>query len=649
MNDKPERMPNVPPFVRFVASAVPMVFDNSLSYYEALCALWKYIQDMTDVVNNNATLEEEFIDKVNELETYVNTYFDNLDVQEEINNKLDAMAEAGTLSDIISQYLNSTAIFGFDTVADMKLATNLTDGSYARTLGFHSINDGGGALYHITDTGTANEMDVIAIDTLYANLVEPKNVRQFGAYGDGTHDDTSYFERALAVSPTMFIPAGNYLLGNVDTPADTILSGEKDSVLLGISGSDYILRLDSNTNIKGISFDGNDSTGNAVITANLKSNITIDKCNFTDVSHKAVIFTDTTDVKVESCTFSNVQDVGVLVIPSTKNVDNVAVKDCKFSNVAQSSLAYAVYFNSGDTYYVKDSVIEDCIVNSAGYGGYFPGGDNNSVINCSAYNCAGWRGIWVHDSANIIIRGGTYASCGKDGIYVSKAHNVIIDGVTAYNNTNNGIGIDGDQTASGRYQTTATNKNTTVCNCLVFNNNQYNGDYCGIRIGGTGETNCTIANNNIYDDQATVTHKRSIETVANGSGHIVMGNICGLSKQKGIECPSAVVLTDNTLNGVGNGTLYDLSRSAIVGQGDVTVSNQSVNNGANVLFTYNPPTGYEVVSARYIPNISTASGGVTLTAPMQWGSGVRVRIVNNTGSAQVVEGKITFYYKKTVS
>ena len=60
--DKPQSMPPVPPFVKFVAASVPMVFDDSLSYYEALCALWKYISGMTDVINNNATLEEEYID-----------------------------------------------------------------------------------------------------------------------------------------------------------------------------------------------------------------------------------------------------------------------------------------------------------------------------------------------------------------------------------------------------------------------------------------------------------------------------------------------------------------------------------------------------------------------------------------------------------
>ena len=191
MNEKPQKMPPVPPFVRFVASAVPMVFDNSMSYYEALCALWKYIQDTVDVVNNNATLEEEFIKKVKELETYVNTYFDNLDVQEEINNKLDAMAEAGTLADIISQYLDSTAIFGFDTVADMVDAPNLTNGSFARTLGYTSRNDGGGALYKIrtiTNDDVIDGTTIIAMNdagnTLIAELISEPVILTYDTVAD---------------------------------------------------------------------------------------------------------------------------------------------------------------------------------------------------------------------------------------------------------------------------------------------------------------------------------------------------------------------------------------------------------------------------------------------------------------------------------
>ena len=171
MNDKPDRMPNVPPFVKFVASAVPMVFDNSLSYYEALCALWKYIQGMTDVINNNATLEEEYIEKFNELKTFVDEYFDNLDVQEEINNKLDEMAEDGTLQEIITTYIQSNVAWTFDTVADMQASTNLVDGSFAQTLGFNSLGDGGAAIYKITDTGTVDNLNTFAVGSLYATAV----------------------------------------------------------------------------------------------------------------------------------------------------------------------------------------------------------------------------------------------------------------------------------------------------------------------------------------------------------------------------------------------------------------------------------------------------------------------------------------------
>lgn len=107
MSDNIEKQPPVPPFVRFVASAVPMVFDNSLSYYEAICAMWKYLNDTVSVINNNATVTESYIALTQEMKQYMDNYFDNLDVQEEINNKLDAMVTDGTLGSIVEPYLET--------------------------------------------------------------------------------------------------------------------------------------------------------------------------------------------------------------------------------------------------------------------------------------------------------------------------------------------------------------------------------------------------------------------------------------------------------------------------------------------------------------------------------------------------------------
>lgn len=134
------------------------------------------IERFEGVVNDTV---EEYIEKFNDLHDYVHDYFDNLDVQEEINNKLDAMAEAGTLEEIIASYLDSNVAWTFDTVDDMKSADNLINGSYARTIGYEDKTDNGGALYYIrtkTVDDKPDDSDIIEIsDDLVAVLVKTDN------------------------------------------------------------------------------------------------------------------------------------------------------------------------------------------------------------------------------------------------------------------------------------------------------------------------------------------------------------------------------------------------------------------------------------------------------------------------------------------
>ena len=104
MNGNIEHSRPIPPFLRWCSATIPAVFSNSMTYYETLCSLCNWLQtNLVDVVNNNATVTQQYIDLVNNLKAYVENYFDNLDVQDEINNKLDAMVEDGTLEDIINQ------------------------------------------------------------------------------------------------------------------------------------------------------------------------------------------------------------------------------------------------------------------------------------------------------------------------------------------------------------------------------------------------------------------------------------------------------------------------------------------------------------------------------------------------------------------
>lgn len=85
-------------FTNYIYKTIPLAFDESMSYYEMLCGILDRLKTDEDVINNNADL-------LAELENYVKHYFDNLDIQEEINNKLDEMVEDGTLAQVINEQL----------------------------------------------------------------------------------------------------------------------------------------------------------------------------------------------------------------------------------------------------------------------------------------------------------------------------------------------------------------------------------------------------------------------------------------------------------------------------------------------------------------------------------------------------------------
>lgn len=101
-------MPNMesyknPHYFRFWCQKVlPLVYDDSLSYYELLCKVVNYLNDVIADSDAMKTNIGNLLIAYNELQEYVNHYFDSLDVQTEINNKLDAMASSGELLDIIS-------------------------------------------------------------------------------------------------------------------------------------------------------------------------------------------------------------------------------------------------------------------------------------------------------------------------------------------------------------------------------------------------------------------------------------------------------------------------------------------------------------------------------------------------------------------
>ena len=143
------------PFTRFLMTIgeIPSSYLISMTYEEQLLCFCNYLKNtVIPALNNNA-------EAVVELQNFITNYFKNLDVQEEINNKLDEMATDGTLEEIIAAYLNTQAILGFNTVTELKAADNIIDGSIVRTLGNTTYNDGYGAFYKIRTVTSGDVVD----------------------------------------------------------------------------------------------------------------------------------------------------------------------------------------------------------------------------------------------------------------------------------------------------------------------------------------------------------------------------------------------------------------------------------------------------------------------------------------------------------
>lgn len=184
-------------------------------------------QIVTDVANQMAVIYDK------SGKGYMFGLVEDIDLQEQVDNKLDKMAEDGTLQEIIGSYLNTTAVWGFDNVSDMKSSSNLINGSYAQTLGYHTKNDGGGAIYKIrtiTNDDVVDEMAILEMetdDTLIAELIigDEVNVKQCGCYADGTTDDSTkiatIFSTFLPTKRKIYFPDGVYAIENsINVPVE---------------------------------------------------------------------------------------------------------------------------------------------------------------------------------------------------------------------------------------------------------------------------------------------------------------------------------------------------------------------------------------------------------------------------------------------
>lgn len=86
------------PFRAWVQQTLPAIYDDSLSYTDLLAKMLSY---MNELITNNNLLQDD----MKKAFDYINNYFSDLNIQENIDKKLDEMAKDGTLEKIINEEL----------------------------------------------------------------------------------------------------------------------------------------------------------------------------------------------------------------------------------------------------------------------------------------------------------------------------------------------------------------------------------------------------------------------------------------------------------------------------------------------------------------------------------------------------------------
>lgn len=105
---------------------------------------------------------EEYIAKFNELHDYVYNYFDNLDVQEEINNKMDQLVEDGTLQRILNSPATRESLGGVIVGDGLDIQE---DGTLSVKPGNNITVDENG----VSETPYQNYLDIDIHETVYSD------------------------------------------------------------------------------------------------------------------------------------------------------------------------------------------------------------------------------------------------------------------------------------------------------------------------------------------------------------------------------------------------------------------------------------------------------------------------------------------------
>lgn len=375
----------------------------------------------------------------------------------------------------------------FDTVAEMVASLVLSIGDTVHTFGYTTLGDGGANSYKIvagatgTDDGGSFLNLVTGLQAQATFDLDNINVKQFGAVGNGTTDDTAAIQACIDFvrddrGGIVVVPAGTYLISSTLTISDwygsaaMTLQGEgsgpwnKDGIITTDTHTSlFVVTADSfdlfkitstsQTIIRNISirdnFSGTRTSGDAIFLERFGDGLISDDGNVTGVLIENIgikgffnairaIRLQTSTIRqmfIEDCIQDGIKLESTSVGGGTSvTLENNLVKECGRDNYSINGMSY--------------SSLENCASDSAGRHSYFmdgvTNGRNNNGITFSGTGSEGATTDGIHFTSGnpgMVINAGLYSGSGNSNIFTESL------GITILGSKNQLAGAFGIETA----------------------------------------------------------------------------------------------------------------------------------------------------------------------------------------------------------
>lgn len=416
-------------------------------------------------------------------------------------------------------------------------------GAASNTVGIYFTATGVGS-----GTGTA-----LTSVTVQAKLQQTISVKDFGAKGDGSTNDSVAIQNAVNTAQNVYFPAstGAYIIGStINVPSNTNIIIDNSVTVKaasGLTGDIFKVTSANNVNFNGGTIDGNSASAGA----------------------NGINIVTSTNCSVQNCTIKNTQTHCIYVQGTSSTY-------CQYILIENNNISYSITapcFTFIYTNYLK--LIGNTIHHSSSAGMTSGASNYITASNNQVYSNHD-DGLAFGDScSNLTITGNNSANNGAEGINVDGCNHATITGNTSYNNL---LGITVWNRSPGNVNAGYNIVDSNVVESCAQN----------ILIAD-GQPGIVVTNNISRNSGnfATLPGTNSYGIyVSTGAGTIIANNLIANSLKSGIYAVSTIDVTIKN-NLIENNAHYGIELNSGTGFGRNVISNNYLlGNGDGSTYIY---------------------------------------------------------------